>query len=95
MDGYGYNYVSMAVYIQAVCISTVCGQELMCIGEELIGFTGGSNLSTNQCQQGSQQGNLESLHAWCQLYHQHTVRVENFEVFLISRFSWVAAEHEN
>ena len=24
-----------------------------------------------------------------------TVRVENFEVFLISRFSWVAAEHEN
>ena len=27
--------------------------------------------------------------------YKGTVRVENFEVFLISRFSWVAAEHEN
>ena len=26
--------------------------------------------------------------------YKGTVRVENFEVFLISRFSWVAAEHE-
>ncbi len=31
----------------------------------------------------------------CVLLLARTVQVENFEVFLISRFSWVAAEHEN
>ena len=43
----------MQVYIDLVCVLTVHGQELMCNENELIGFTGGTNKSTNYCQQGS------------------------------------------